>query len=149
MKQYLDLVKHVLENGNEKSDRTGTGTKSVFGYQLRFDLSEGFPMITTKKVHLKSIIHELLWFLKGETNIEYLKKENIIQSSFKTILLDKFNNQVNVSDFKYLTDKKLFYGNNINMLDGSKNHYLFENAMIDLSNHTLLAKDVELSLIHI
>ena len=77
MKQYLDLVKHVLENGNEKSDRTGTGTKSVFGYQLRFDLSEGFPMITTKKVHLKSIIHELLWFLKGETNIEYLKNNSV------------------------------------------------------------------------
>jgi len=78
-------------------------------------------------------------------NIEYLKKENIIQSSSKTILLDKFNNQVNVSDFKYLTDKKLFYGNNINMLDESKNNYLFENAMIDLNNHTLLAKDVEIN----
>ena len=77
MKQYLDLVKHVLENGNEKSDRTGTGTKSVFGYQMRFDLSQGFPMITTKKVHLKSIVHELLWFLKGDTNIEYLKNNNV------------------------------------------------------------------------
>ena len=78
-------------------------------------------------------------------NIEYLKKENIIQSSSKTILLDKFNNQVNVSDFKYLTDKKLFYGNNVNMFDESKNNYLFENAMIDLNNHTLLAKDVEIN----
>ena len=77
MKQYLDLVKHVLENGNEKSDRTGTGTKSVFGYQMRFDLSMGFPMITTKKVHLKSIVHELLWFIKGETNIEYLKNNGV------------------------------------------------------------------------
>ncbi len=77
MKQYLDLIKHVRDNGIVKEDRTGTGTRSVFGYQMRFDLSKGFPMLTTKKLHLKSIIYELLWFLKGDTNIEYLKEKNV------------------------------------------------------------------------
>ena len=77
MKQYHDLLEHVLEYGHDKSDRTGTGTKSVFGYQMRFDLSDGFPMVTTKKLHLKSIIYELLWFLKGDTNIGYLKDNGV------------------------------------------------------------------------
>lgn len=77
MRQYLDLLRDVLENGAEKSDRTGTGTRSVFGRQLRFDLQQGFPLVTTKKLHLRSIIHELLWFLKGETNIAYLKENKV------------------------------------------------------------------------
>ena len=77
MKQYLDLMSHVMENGSLKTDRTGTGTKSVFGHQMRFDLNNGFPCITTKKLHLKSIIHELLWFLKGDTNIKYLNDNGV------------------------------------------------------------------------
>jgi thymidylate synthase len=77
MKQYHDLLQHILDNGVTKEDRTGTGTISVFGYQMRFDLNKGFPVLTTKKLHLRSIIHELLWFLKGETNIQYLKDNNV------------------------------------------------------------------------
>ncbi len=77
MQQYLQLMRHVLDTGVKKEDRTGTGTLSVFGYQMRFDLNTGFPLVTTKKCHMRSIIHELLWFLKGETNIAYLTENNV------------------------------------------------------------------------
>jgi thymidylate synthase len=97
MQNYLDLLQHILDNGTDKTDRTGTGTRSVFGYQLRYDLSKGFPLVTTKKVHLKSIIYELLWFLKGDTNIKYLKDNGVrsgMNGQMKMEILDRLRSTV-------------------------------------------------------
>ena len=92
MQQYLELLKHIKENGTSKNDRTGIGTKSVFGYQMRFDLNDGFPILTTKKIHFKSVVYELLWFLKGDTNIKYLTDNKSFSNREKFMFMDILEN---------------------------------------------------------
>ena len=106
MNQYETMLKYVNENGTYKSDRTGTGTKSIFGYQMRFDLQQGFPMVTTKKLHLKSIVYELLWFLKGDTNIKYLK-DNVQNGYLDKKMIELFNIQ-RLSDSLKIEKDELF-----------------------------------------
>ena len=93
MKQYLDLVRHIRDHGTIKEDRTGTGTVSIFGYQMRFNLADGFPLVTTKRVHLKSILHELLWFIKGDTNIKYLVQNGVGIWNVQSVFDDRSGNQ--------------------------------------------------------